>query len=64
MYMIRKNYFLPQKQIDWLDKISKELGISVSEVLRRIVERHMIDFADKPSASQSKKKGSDNNGRD
>lgn len=52
--MIRKHFFLPQDQIDWIKKVSMGGGLSESEVVRRVIERHILTFTLKASVSPSK----------
>ena len=38
--MVIKNHYFSVKEIEHLEKKAKELGISVSEVLRRIIDSY------------------------
>lgn len=39
--MTRVNYHLTEKQIAALKKIAKQTGMSVAEIIRRAVDRHL-----------------------
>ena len=39
--MKRKNFYLTDPHIEYLDDKSKELDITVSEIIRRILEKHI-----------------------
>jgi metal-responsive CopG/Arc/MetJ family transcriptional regulator len=39
--MIRKNFYLPEKLIKALDKEAQKEGISLSELLRRIIKNYL-----------------------
>ncbi len=55
--MVRKHFLLPQEQIDWLKETSQKGGIPMSEVVRRIIDKHIIELELKASASSSAKGG-------
>ena len=38
--MERKNYYLSKREIESLESKSKELGINISELLRRIIDSY------------------------
>ena len=42
MDMIRKNTRLSREQVEWLEKVSAEKGISVSVLIMMAVENYMI----------------------
>ena len=39
--MLRRQIYLTEKQTKTLGKISKELGISMSEWIRRVIDHHI-----------------------
>ena len=39
--MKRKDFYLTEYEIDQLNKEAKKLGITFSELLRRVVDRHL-----------------------
>ena len=45
--MKRVNYYLAIRQIEKLKEISKEEGISVSEILRRIIDKYLQQYKNK-----------------
>ena len=40
-YMKRYNLFLSQRQIKWLMEMSKDMGLSVSEIIRRAIDEYI-----------------------
>lgn len=44
--MLRRSFFLTETQIEQLERSSKVSGLTLSDVLRRIIDTH---FARKPS---------------
>ena len=42
--MKRKNYFLPERQIDMIKNLAKERGVSEAECLRYIIDTY-FDFS-------------------
>lgn len=55
--MVRKQFFLPQNQINWLKNKATETNLSASEVLRMVINKHIIESAPTTSASESKRGG-------
>ena len=47
--MKRKDFYLTEHEIEELNKEAKKLGITFSELLRRIVDRHLEDKNGKKS---------------
>lgn len=43
--MQRKNFYLSDPHIEYLEKESKKLDITVSEIIRRILDKHIKDEA-------------------
>lgn len=39
--MQKKNFYLSNPHIEYLEKESKKLDISISEIIRRILEKHI-----------------------
>lgn len=54
--MIRKHFLLPEKQIEWIKETSDKGGIPMSEVVRRIIDKHILSLIPDTSASESKRK--------
>lgn len=45
--MKRKNFYLSDPHIEYLEEQSKELDITVSEIIRRILEKHIKEEENK-----------------
>lgn len=41
--MKRHNFYLPERQIDFLQKVGKSKDLSASEVLRRVIDRFILE---------------------
>ena len=41
--MIRKDFYLTRKQIEALEKESNDIGVTFSEILRRILDNYISD---------------------
>ncbi len=39
--MKRKDFYLAEREIEGLDKAAEKLGISTSELLRRIIDKYL-----------------------
>jgi predicted DNA-binding protein len=39
--MIKVNHFLTEKQLQYLRDISKDTGLSVAEIIRRLIDKHI-----------------------
>jgi len=46
--MERENFYLPEPTIRRLKALSKQLGISVAEVIRRAIDEYLALFRRKP----------------
>ena len=42
--MKRYNFYFPEEQIETLRKISKDIGISMSELIRRAIDNLIKDY--------------------
>jgi predicted DNA-binding protein len=55
--MIRKHFHLPDEQVRYLYEASKSTGLKESEIVRRIIDKHIVENSpNKTSASQSQRK--------
>ena len=55
--MIRKHFHLPKEQIDYISDAALNTDVSMSEILRRIIQKHILEAAPKTSSSSSQVKG-------
>jgi hypothetical protein len=39
--MIKLNHYLTDKQMEYLKSLSRETGLSVAEILRRLIDRNI-----------------------
>ena len=39
--MLRKNFYLPEQQVEALGKLAKQTGISISEHIRRAISAYL-----------------------
>lgn len=54
--MVRIHFNLPEEQVKWLKECSVQFDTPMSEILRRVIDRHISDIQPKSAQSLSKKK--------